>query len=1310
MRKPVDYRKTLFRSHLEREFLSIDEILPLKHLDDKWHSEAARLGKVEELKNLLRPEEFLYRDLPADDDSRQVLFLALKLFEVNHTRPPIRDRENAMRLYNQSNTFTTIIQKLDAARDKEEGHCGIVLRARSGGGKTLSCRRAMYDCFPIRGTVAGAGDHRPAALGGYLPCFARTTEPLALGEAKSRGAKELDRQYLDLIIDLLARQSDLPKGSDRFELLERILPESCPPLLIFFDLNTAGRQERLILARGIKLFQKTYGKHGHRCIVTYRTNEVNDAVMDEFNDSTLFRHFDMTTITLHEATIYLREYRKFEKWVCEQLGMPLDERDIDQEVNLLKQFLSLYAGGAESLVSTPLLMHWVASLDSLEGVESITDLYDRVIAQQIRYEHNNQTAHVPARLRGEDGKRRIINAATRIALYMQSQNTTRLSRYQFEKCVKSPWNLGTKWWPAPPASKNDLDWRNSSYYLGDNDYGNKAKASQWTIKEDEDEIKGLTNFSLFRREQSETGQSEIGFLHDSMIPYFTGGVALVQHEEPESEICEESKWLDAVTKRLRDDAVTWELPAEFLGGAVHRLTRPGEDDPLVRALTRRLILEARENDPAWVKLLQRYSRGASSDPVLHEVEFALRRNPGVLFEHSEQIISEVVNFVEHIRSSDTRLPLFAKAIINEWKQSTAMPTEWLHIAVTPPLDYTINIDAHSRAITSLEVFNGDSIVSGGEDGKVKLIDPNTGSISTLIDSTDKITCLAVNSAGLVISGDYGGKVTLYDPRRKVAEIVTEHDGFITNVISLSNDCFAYGTSDGSVMLLTPHDKITKRILKHENKVSCIVQLRDGRIASSSWDGTIKAVDAFSACPETIFDHGDIAWVRCLEAMPDGRLASGDTSSCTVRIHDLEANTNSIIWDDDSATLCLTTSPKGLLAGGMVNGRIRVYDPKVQVVKVFRTPIEVDYLASLPEERFIYGTRWGRVGIVDYRNDSHIELPGWNQYPGPSCVASLSDGRIVCSGTHGEFGNHGELRIVSTRRMQPWRSLKEQKTHFVKCFSDGELTCVGELENGQMWYSTFHPREIGPPCRRKAPSSLSVIQECSDGRSIIVVENRVYAFDPNMGKVEQISEIENNLKCIAVFPNNDIVTAESDSPRCIKLYSQLEVRRDEILTADESVDDFIVLLGELPHSRVAIASRKGHVIVYCLCARQIENSFETAGTINCMAVLSEDLLAVGCNDGSVSLINLSLNQVDDVFHISHPVRSVAGGNNEVYAISKRYLALCRGPSSICLIPPYHIYRMDIDRMTGQIICGTTAGLLYVDHVTKGNLPPSPSNHS
>ena len=46
-----------------------------------------------------------------------------------------------------------------------------------------------------------------------------------------------------------------------------------PPVLLFFDLNTAGELERELLAKALVRFQTNpdYGKAGHRCVVTYRS-------------------------------------------------------------------------------------------------------------------------------------------------------------------------------------------------------------------------------------------------------------------------------------------------------------------------------------------------------------------------------------------------------------------------------------------------------------------------------------------------------------------------------------------------------------------------------------------------------------------------------------------------------------------------------------------------------------------------------------------------------------------------------------------------------------------------------------------------------------------------------------------------------------------------------------------------------------------------------------------------------------------------------------------------------------------------------
>jgi hypothetical protein len=136
---------------------------------------------------------------------------------------------------------------------------------------------------------------------------------------------------------------------------------------------------------------------------------------------------------------------------------------------------------------------------------------------------------------------------------------------------------------------------------------------------------------------------QIGFLHDSMIEYFAGGVALGEYEGPDQPPpCRTAKgpphfrrlpadWYRAVAGIFRSNPGLWQTAAGFLAGTL----TCGE----LRELLKELLF--RESDATWVELFLQVLQGRPllPDRVADAIEMAilrrgpwLRNEPGMLIE------------------------------------------------------------------------------------------------------------------------------------------------------------------------------------------------------------------------------------------------------------------------------------------------------------------------------------------------------------------------------------------------------------------------------------------------------------------------------------------------------------------------------------------------------------------------------------------------------------------------------------------------------------------------------------------------------
>ena len=435
--------------------------------------------------------------------------------------------------------LTALLLRLDGAGDRR----GVVLTTRSGAGKTVAARKAFFDCI-----FAPAGSARPP-LADFLPCWLDLAEPL--GERTALQQRRHDYQQGHGLAALQERTTDdtvvleLLRQASRWTgaLIEQVRDwvRYGPKLLLFADLNAADAPTQAVAARALAWFQAQHGPAGHRVVVAYRTTQPDAAIRGpEFRDYTL------ETIQRPQALVYLGNVRRFEQAMYERLREALPnyagrletpDRDIDAEVKKLAELIDRYDRHArrneEGVVCTPLLMHLMSQLDpgAADTVDSLTDLYDRVVDQHLLYDEEHygitRTPAMPANLRGEKGRKRLKTAMTRVALMMHARGQNSLRSGEITNAWHKPeqgkpGRIGGKPWH--PADAADFTWTASPYC---------------TEVFEPQEHGPLMQYGFLRRD----GES-LQFLHDSFIDYFLGAWP----------------WRGRTTRRRRHATTAWTRP------------------------------------------------------------------------------------------------------------------------------------------------------------------------------------------------------------------------------------------------------------------------------------------------------------------------------------------------------------------------------------------------------------------------------------------------------------------------------------------------------------------------------------------------------------------------------------------------------------------------------------------------------------------------------------------------------------------------------------------------------------------------------
>ena len=704
-----------------------------------------------------------------------------------------------------------------ATRGRERRGYGVLLHSGSGSGKTVACWKAWYDCF------LPEPDTPQPLLAECVPCWIRKTDhlnDLLPVLERDQQAATCDSILLllgyaaGLIQDVAPRASRIDGGNLNATL--RRIRRYCdygPRLLLFIDLNHFGDAVRKKLALALRHFQYEH-RDRHCCVVTYRSALRDDQTLRNLNSEGDFLRCDLDPLTPTNATAYLSNFRNFERHLFQQFPeLTLPERDIVDECRRLEELIARTVRGGESLISTPLLMHWVAELDpgQISQTHNLTHLYRHVVDQHVKRElgipaDENSLGRSSSRTGAPNYEDQMI-AMVRIALLIQAQGQQyRVPLDNALAALKTPEGdrpqAGQKkrsWWPSDPFWWQQEDGPTRMglfpYYLKAFKVGSK--------------LNRLLECGLFRRDGD-----QLGFIHDSLVPYFSGSVALREYHGPRDPDWRQNlpgQWVNHAFHRIMETPTQWVEAVEFLVGALEPLSdENAPDEPiwfldeeqmqgcLIVMLVQAFVLAPPTSE--MVSLTWRAARGAARITVLDFVTRAIEERLGELIREPRALPQVIQHFMKRIESSvdesDTDelyaseparraraaalFEWFLRQRHDGWKLSNTL---WFQLhavsrggAVTPK--HTLPDNCSSLVVTT----SGD-VFTGTQTGELFWWKPTLG-ISKSVGrhsrenetAVSEICAVAVGPDGTVYTGDASGESCLWEqlesePEPKFADSV-----------------------------------------------------------------------------------------------------------------------------------------------------------------------------------------------------------------------------------------------------------------------------------------------------------------------------------------------------------------------------------------------------------------------------------------------------------------------------------------------------------------------------------------------------------
>ena len=544
----------------------------------------------------------------------------------------------------------------------------------------------------------------------------------------------------------------------------------------------------------------------------------------------------------------------------------------------------------------------------------------------------------------------------------------------------------------------------------------------------------------------------------------------------------------------------------------------------------------------WRQLPQHASIAGRLDELMEDPGFLIVVEPARLLAALNTLRTETSASIANIyrRVAETlshsspveRMLLIHKTAVIEAptlasKLEPPLPTAWLcHWAQVKPTRPNFVIGRHEAQVDAVALGEVDGrciVVSGGNDGTVRLWNAHSGAaIGEPLEGHDgevvSVELGEVDGQSIAVSGGYDGTVRLWNPYSGAAigRPLEGHDGRVYSVALGKVDgrsVVASGGGDGTVRLWDPHSGATigRAFEGHVGSVRSVAFGEvDGRsaVVSGGGDGTVRSWDAHSGAAIGEPLEGHVGWVRSVAfGKVDARsvvVSGGDDG--TVRLWDaysgaaigqpLERHNGEVrsvaFGEIDGRSVAVSSGDDGTVrlwdahSGAAIWEPLKGYDGKVLSVTLGK----VDGRSVV-----VSGADYGAVRLWDVHSDAANEEP-FEGHAGAVKSVALGeiDGRsIVVSG-----GGDGTVRLWDAHSGAVTAKPLQAHVGAVQSVALGEidgrpiLVSGGEDGAVRLW-DTRSSTAIGKPLARPDMVGYDWAQSVAlgktNGRSIVVSGHR-----------------------------------------------------------------------------------------------------------------------------------------------------------------------------------------------------------------------------
>lgn len=405
----------------------------------------------------------------------------------------------------------------------------------------------------------------------------------------------------------------------------------------------------------------------------------------------------------------------------------------------------------------------------------------------------------------------------------------------------------------------------------------------------------------------------------------------------------------------------------------------------------------------------------------------------------------------------------AQVVAAASKRLRALPApqlipEWTTERIDPSLVSVLG--RHGGPVRALTVTDQATVVSGGEDGAVRVWDPRTpGDRGRELGRHEgPVGALGATCEGLVVSGGGDGAVRVWDPSARGAapRELGRHDSGVFAVAVTGDGLIVSGDFDGTVRRWDPRtpDDSGRELRRDESGDSVVALTSDGLVVSASSGGRLKLWDARSPSDPGRELGRHYRSVTAVTVTGEGLVVSG-CSDGTLRVWDARSpaeGPRGLGWQP-GAVQGLAATGEGMVISGGDDGLVLLWDPRSpggdpRWLGRHESPVRA--VAATAEGLILSGGYDGTVKLWDPRSPADPE-----REPGPAvgsifALAATREGLLVSGGEDGavrvwdprdpadrgrELGRHA-YQVLGVAVSRDGRVVSASQDHAVRLWDPG----------------------------------------------------------------------------------------------------------------------------------------------------------------------------------------------------------------------------------------------------------------------------------